>query len=636
MPTYSPLGIHKQNARSTSEGFNLQVVRRANMATSTALDAAGLANQWARGGMPFPVFRDYDFEPGHNSKYMTAGSAFAFCKNLVKAGTVDRRVYFNVNCEHELTDTVYDIYIGMIDRSMNEHDGVIGFVFSNAAHLTSYWDAAGNHYERPKAKAFLQKLWDTRRVKNANGYPAFILGDHWYTSGAWHMHLNGGEMLDKPELAFSERWATGELFVDWSKPQWHMNKPQNIMVALGWKYDPAQRKWVARDPNNPPTAGLPYILVTECLFGAMSVPALLAAYPNWVETPPFGKGKWGYKTHTEQWRAWYPDRFKQTYTNHPLYPGQVVEHGAGGICVDMMRMFWRYVCLPLGTVLGLHHYADGDTSGHDNLWIADNTRDDPGFYIAISSPPMEVIPYFDGQPEQPQPEPEPEPDMKAYVVTKAGAISTINVYANQTSHNVQPIGSVPSGARVMADLEAAPPPHDWVRVEYNGLTGWAPRQRGVVTWTLADSVPEPGTPPALPALNDDRWVAVKAAPMGSSSNIRAVTSTANNTPIGTLPAGINDIHIIPESAKTAAEAAYTKPDQHRWYIVKVPQVSGAEAVGYIREDAADVRFLEAGQGLLRAIAVSKAAITRLSALRSEIDAEINAQQAAVAEYESGL
>src|SRR5690606_24494491 len=127
-----------------------------------------------------------------------------------------------------------------------------------------------------------------------------ILGDHWYTSGAWHFFLNGSEMLNKPELAFDPRWETGELFVDWSKPQWHMNKPQQIKDALGWKFDPATRAWVPKDPNKPPTADLPYILVTECLFGAMSIPDLLAAHPGWVNTPPYNRDKWGYKTHTNQ------------------------------------------------------------------------------------------------------------------------------------------------------------------------------------------------------------------------------------------------------------------------------------------------------------------------------------------------
>lgn len=232
--------------------------------------------------------------------------------------------------------------------------------------------------------------------------------------------------------------------------------------------------------------------------------------------------------------------------------------------------------------------------------------------------------------DQSEPE-EPPMNLKSYTIYKPG-VSNMHLKAG-LSNLLPTLITIPSGAQVLADPNA----HlDWAWVEYGGHKGWLPKQMGLVEFRTPEPQPEPGTPPALPALSDPRWTAAKAAPMGSSTNIRAVTSTISNTPIGTLPSGINDIHIIPDSAKTAAEAAYTKPDQHRWYIVKVPQASGAEVVGYIREDAADVRFLEAGQGLLRAIAVSKAAITRLSALRSEIDAEINAQQAAVAEYESGL
>ena len=243
---------------------------------------------------------------------------------------------------------------------------------------------------------------------------------------------------------------------------------------------------------------------------------------------------------------------------------------------------------------------------------------------------------------QPEPEELPTVNPTPHILSIVGdKIKHVNVYGQKSSHNKPVLGIVPRGETALVDMNVDLPLRDWIWVEYNGIKGYAPRMGGVAIWTAVNDSPtepqpEPGTPPALPALSDTRWAAVKAAPMGSSTNIRAVTSTANNTPIGTLPAGINDIHIIPEGAKTAAEAAYTKPDQHRWYIVKVPQASGAEVVGYIREDAADVRFLEAGQGLLRAIAVSKAAITRLSALRSEIDEEIAAQQAAVAEYESGL
>lgn len=221
--------------------------------------------------------------------------------------------------------------------------------------------------------------------------------------------------------------------------------------------------------------------------------------------------------------------------------------------------------------------------------------------------------YANNQPEQPTPQPEPEPkepptvNPKPHTLSIAGdAIKHVNIYGQKSSFNMPVLGTVPKGAMALVDMTVDPPLQDWLWVEYNGVKGYAPRMRGVVTWTLADSEPQP-EPPTLPAADDPRWTAAHAAPRNSNVNIRPDPST-NQRAVGQLKSGdgITDVFTIPA-------LKHIDPDGFTWHLIQVPRAT--PIIGYVRGDVADVRLTSAPP--IGAVDVLKAQLIRLQEYRAQ-------------------
>lgn len=462
----NPLGAHFQNMRGDPAHIQLEQCRLGRFTTSSFLEAFDTASQAQKDGMPFPIYRSYNLEPRpDHPKYNSAEAVF---NEIWKVGQQNTAVYWNLSCEVDLTDWLYQLYIDLIDL-MISRNMVIGVVFSNAAYLPSYWDTQGNHYVKvANARKYLQKMWDVRHVKNSAGHPAFIHGDHFYTAGFWNAFCNAGEFLTTRNFmsALSNRWKTGEYAIDWSLPQWHFNKIQAIKDALGWKWDHSIRKWVPKDPANPPTADLPWMIITEELFGSMSIPALLNYFPQWAETAPYGRDIRGYRANTRQWELWY---------------GMT----AGKVLTLMRQMVWRYIYEPLGVVLGTTHFSAGDTGG----WAADNTTGDKDYWDSVLLV-RENVPYFTGQGEPP-------------VIIKPEFVGVFRLTGGNLRMRQEPnieapvITTVPDGTLVLA----SEPVVGWRYVKRETLNppetfeGWMSNDVAGITFEV-----EPPNPPVDPPI----------------------------------------------------------------------------------------------------------------------------------------
>ena len=317
------MGLYLQ---AQTAGFDraavLRHVRAAQYVTSVVLDDLQLAVEL---GIPYAIYRKYGCEPQPDRNDQNAGFAAAdrIFEQLVswrRTSPGSENVHFLINNEQGFGVGVSWMYNRLIMRCATEMNPPIGLVIGNWASGAVKCGQAGEPNAWIDAGEPILRAMDAYKNKQLpNGSKAFVIGNHDYTSLTPWIAANGGAFQNKTT------WDDRPLSIDWTKPQWHLGRMIQGMMAACKHFG---------IPTYPP------VIITESLFDTMD--DVINRLGPIALAPDADKPR-GWRSLKPQWAKWYPG----------VDPA-----------VHLARCHvwaWETIYKPLGFVIGTTNYCYGNT-----------------------------------------------------------------------------------------------------------------------------------------------------------------------------------------------------------------------------------------------------------------------------------
>lgn len=376
MTVLNPLGLHIQREGGMNEEYVRNHVREAQYTTCTVVNASGLAADLQRGGVPYAISRDYNFEPEpkHFTKIEEVREYaiqvyWRYVADVEKSGNENIHVYVNNEQGHDWQRLAMMRF--MIEESMKPGNKIIGMVFLNAAPGTLKHGFYGepNEFASGQMLELLLTFDKYRNVRLSSGAYAFILGVHDYTAYYWWCAVNGGEYRNDTSWDTANKFDSGEYHINWELPQDHLGREyQGIRHALGWSWNDSQRKWIAgagtlKRPDGTPVEP-PYMIVTETILDDMDSKRLI--HPG-IHLDAGAERARGYHSLETIWT-----------TN--WFPGEP----AGRVLGKMLDQAWRHVFEPEGYFLGFNYFCFGESGGHRLYTVTLDGNPDMDYFNVVT------------------------------------------------------------------------------------------------------------------------------------------------------------------------------------------------------------------------------------------------------------